>query len=108
MIIRKEIDTSKPLTPEQIKMLEEVEKRPITFDEDCPELTDEQLSKAELTDEQLSKAYRASERKKPSVNIEVSPQTMEKVKALGNSSPSILSKLFEMAINNNDMLKQCM
>ena len=34
MIIRKEIDTSKPLTPEQIKMLEEVEKRPITFDED--------------------------------------------------------------------------
>ncbi len=83
---------------EQIKMLEEVEKRPITFDEDCPE----------LTDEQLSKAYRASERKKPSVNIEVSPQTMEKVKALGNSSPSILSKLFEMAINNNDMLKQCM
>ncbi len=98
MIIRKEIDTSKPLTPEQIKMLEEVEKRPITFDEDCPE----------LTDEQLSKAYRASERKKPSVNIEVSPQTMEKVKALGNSSPSILSKLFEMAINNNDMLKQCM
>ena len=98
MIIRKEIDTSKPLTPEQIKMLEEVEKRPITFDEDCPE----------LTDEQLSKAYRASERKKPSVNIEVSPQTMEKVKALGKSSPLILSKLFEMAINNNDMLKQCM
>lgn len=98
MIIRKEIDTSKPLTPEQIKMLEEVEKRPIVFDEDCPE----------LTDEQLSKAYRASERKKPSVNIEVSPQTMEKVKALGKSSPLILSKLFEMAINNNDMLKQCM
>ena len=55
MIIRKEIDTSKPLTPEQIKMLEE-----------------------------------------------------EKVKALGKSSPLILSKLFEMAINNNDMLKQCM
>ena len=98
MIIRKEIDTSKPLTPEQIKMLEEVEKRPITFDEDCPE----------LTDEQLSKAYRVSDRKRQSVNIEVSPKTMEKVKALGNSSPSILSKLFEMAINNKDMLKQCM
>ena len=98
MIIRKEIDTSKPLTPEQIKMLEEVEKRPISFDEDCPG----------LTDEQLSKAYRVSDRKRQSVNIEVSPKTMEKVKALGNSSPSILSKLFEMAINNNDMLKQCM
>ena len=98
MIIRKEIDVSAPLTPEQIKMLEEMDKRPIVFDEDCPE----------LTDEQLNKAYRALERKKQSVNIEVSPKTMEKVKALGNSSPSILSKLFEMAINNNDMLKQCM
>ena len=98
MIIRKEIDVSAPLTPEQIKMLEEMDKRPIVFDEDCPE----------LTDEQLNKAYRALERKKQSVNIEVSPKTMEKVKALGKSSPSILSKLFEMAINNNDMLKQCM
>ena len=71
MIIRKEIDVSAPLTPEQIKMLEEIDKRPIVFDEDCPE----------LTDEQLNKAYRASERKKQSVNIEVSPKTMEKVKA---------------------------
>jgi len=98
MIIRKEIDTSKPLTPEQIKMLEEVEKRPIVFDEDCPE----------LTDEQLRKGYRASNRNKQSVNIEVSQKTMEKIKALGNSSPSILSKLFEMAINDKDMLKKCM
>ena len=98
MIIRKEIDVSQPLTPEQIKMLEEVEKRPIVFDEDCPE----------LTDEQLRKGYRASNRHKQSVNIEVSQKTMEKIKALGNSSPSILSKLFEMAINDKDMLKKCM
>jgi len=98
MIIRKEIDVSQPLTPEQIKMLEEVEKRPIVFDEDCPE----------LTDEQLRKGYRVSNRNKQSVNIEVSQKTMEKIKALGNSSPSILSKLFEMAINDKDMLKKCM
>ena len=98
MIVRKEIDVSQPLTPEQIKMLEEVEKRPIVFDEDCPE----------LTDEQLRKGYRASNRNKQSVNIEVSQKTMEKIKALGNSSPSILSKLFEMAINDKDMLKKCM
>lgn len=98
MIVRKEIDVSQPLTPEQIKMLEEVEKRPIVFDEDCPE----------LTDEQLRKGYRVSNRNKQSVNIEVSQKTMEKIKALGNSSPSILSKLFEMAINDKDMLKKCM
>ena len=43
-IVRKEIDITKPLTDEQIKMLEEAEAAPIVFDEDCPELTEEQLS----------------------------------------------------------------
>ena len=30
-------------TPEQILRIREAAKRPIVFDEDCPELTDEQL-----------------------------------------------------------------
>ena len=98
MIIRKEIDPNQPLTPEQIKMLEDMEKRPITFDEDCPE----------LTDEQLSRAYRASERNNPSVLVRLSPQSMEKAKSLGKSYPSILSRLLEKILNNNELLKQCM
>lgn len=40
-----EIDLSKPLTPEQIEELEKAKQMPITFDEDCPELTAEQLKK---------------------------------------------------------------
>jgi hypothetical protein len=32
------------LSPEQIAELDEAAKYPITFDEDCPELTDEQLA----------------------------------------------------------------
>ena len=43
-IVRKEIDITKPLTDEQIEMLKEAEAAPIVFDEDCPELTKEQLS----------------------------------------------------------------
>jgi len=43
MIVRKEIDITKPLTPEQIKMLEEMESSPIQYDEDCPPQTEEQL-----------------------------------------------------------------
>ena len=35
-----------PLTPEEIKMLDEIDKYPIAFDEDCPPLTEEQLQKA--------------------------------------------------------------
>lgn len=32
-----------PLTPEQIKRLDALKDRPIVFDEDCPEMTEEQL-----------------------------------------------------------------
>lgn len=33
-----------PLTPEQIAEIEEARKSPIVFDEDCPEMTEEQLA----------------------------------------------------------------
>jgi len=32
------------LTPEEMAMLEEAERRPIVYDEDCPKLTPEQLA----------------------------------------------------------------
>lgn len=43
MIIRKEIDLNKPLTAEQKKMLETLKAKPAQPDEDCPELTAEQI-----------------------------------------------------------------
>ena len=45
MIIRKEIDVSKPLTEEQKTMLEEMESQDACPDESCPEITKEQLRK---------------------------------------------------------------
>ena len=44
MIVRKEIDPTQSLTPSQIEMLHNLESRPISPDEDCPELTMEQLT----------------------------------------------------------------
>jgi hypothetical protein len=35
------------LTPKQLARIKEAEKYPIVFDEDCPELTDEQLAEFE-------------------------------------------------------------
>ena len=43
MIITYELKPGTPLTPEQIKRLDALKDRPIVFDEDCPEMTDEQL-----------------------------------------------------------------
>jgi hypothetical protein len=45
MIIRKEIDLSKPLTNAQKEMLQALKNRPVTPDEDCPELTEGQVKK---------------------------------------------------------------
>ena len=43
MIIKHKPDFSKPLTKEQVAMLEALKDRAVVPDEDCPELTDEQL-----------------------------------------------------------------
>ena len=41
--IRKMIYENEALTQEQIQQIEEANKKPIVFDEDCPELTEAQL-----------------------------------------------------------------
>lgn len=43
MLVKHKLDFSVPLTKEQIEMLEALKDRPVVPDEDCPELTDEQL-----------------------------------------------------------------
>jgi hypothetical protein len=43
-LVRHTHTTGSGLSPEQIARLDEAAKRPITYDEDCPELTDEQLA----------------------------------------------------------------
>lgn len=58
-IMRKMIYENEPLTTEQIKQIEEAEKKPIVFDEDCPELTDQQLKEIATT-----AAQQRAERKK--------------------------------------------
>lgn len=44
MIVLKELDLCKPLTDTQTEMLLALVERPVTPDEDCPELTATQLS----------------------------------------------------------------
>lgn len=44
MIIRKNIDIYAPLTDDQKKEFEALKDRPIEFDEDCPDYTEEQLA----------------------------------------------------------------
>lgn len=43
MTVRYTLKRGQPLTPAQIAELEALKDRPIVFDEDCPETTEEQL-----------------------------------------------------------------
>lgn len=45
MLVKTVIDFSKPmeLTDEELKELEELDNHPITYDEDCPPLTEKQM-----------------------------------------------------------------
>lgn len=81
------------LTPEEIAELEEAEKMPIVFDDDCPEMTNEMLK-------QFHKAN--------TVTIGISPGNMKKIKALGADYSRILSNLLDLALNDAEMMKKCM
>lgn len=100
MIIRKEIDLNEPLTEAQKQMLEALKDRPIEFDEDCPELTDEQLRQFRRISEE-----RQEERRKQSVTLRLSPQAVRTAKSLGKGYTSVLSRILESALADSETIK---
>ena len=101
MSIRKEININASLTDEQKKMLDNAAKRPVTFDDDSPELSDEQLKEFR----RISDINR-KERRKQTDTIRLSPQALKKAKSLGKGYTSILSRILENALNDNDLIRK--
>ena len=99
MIVRKEIDLTQPLTPSQVEMLHNLESKPISPDEDCPELTMDQLAQFQ----RISAANR-EERCKQTVTLRLSPQTLRRAKSLGKGYTSVLSRILESALENPDIV----
>ena len=73
MIIRKDIDLNTPLTAAQAEMLEALADRPVTPDEDCPELTPAQIAQFK----QIA-AVNREDRCKQTVTLRLSPQALRK------------------------------
>lgn len=101
MIVRKEIDLNKPLTPSQIEMLTALASRPVTPDEDCPELTPEQLAQFRRIS-----AVKREERCKQTVTLRLSPQALKRAKSLGKGYTSILSRILENALENPEIIRR--
>lgn len=81
------------LTPEEIAELEAAEQMPVTFDEDCPEMTRDMLRQFHKMDQ---------------VTIQISPGNMKKIISFGPDYPKILSHLLDLALNDTELLKKCL
>lgn len=100
MIVTHICDVNRKLTPQEIEMLEEAENAPFVPDEDCPELTDEQLRQfRRISDE------RQEERRKQSVTLRLSPQAVRTAKSLGKGYTSVLSRILEAALADSETIK---
>ena len=100
-MVKKEIDIKKKPTEEQQKMLREMEETSIIYDDDCPELTEEELAQFRRISD-----IRNDERRKQTISLRLSPQAIKKAKALGKGYTSVLSRMLEADLNNNERIKQ--
>lgn len=101
MIVRKTIDVSQPLTPEQIEMFERAAQMPIPEDSDMPELTDEELSHFK----RVSKEHQFI-RRKGTVTLRLSPAAIKRAKSLGKGYTSVLSRILEAALADPETIEK--
>ena len=89
------------LTEKQKKMIKEASKRPVVFDEDSPELTDEQLA-------EFHRVHSANqeERRRQNVTLRLRPHTIRQAKALGKGYTGILSRIVEDTLNDPAAIKK--
>jgi uncharacterized protein (DUF4415 family) len=98
-IIRTVVRVGQQPTEAQIKEIEAASLRPITPDEDAPELTLEQYAEMAV----IAKARRIKN-VKPVVALRISPDTLDKAKATGKGYTGFLSRLLDNAINDPQMV----
>ena len=93
-------ELSSGLTEEELLEIEKAANSPIVHDEDSPEMTKEMLMQF--------KRMNKEERVKQTVSLRLSPSTLKKAKSLGKGYTSVLSRLLDLAINDEEMLKKCL
>ena len=95
------LEEERKLTEKQIRMIREAVNQPVVFDEDNPELTDEQLAGFRRVHEQNK-----AERRRQNVTLRLSPQAIRKAKALGKGYSGILSRIVENTLNDPAALRK--
>jgi uncharacterized protein (DUF4415 family) len=75
----------------------------VNTDQTVQKMTSEQYEEFAALAEQ-----KREERKKQVLTLRVSPQTMNKAKALGKGYTGILSRLLELALEDPEMVRKCL
>ena len=88
------------LTPDELQELETAESKSPVFDSDSPEMTPEML----MQFKRINKETRV----KQTVSLRLSPGTLKKAKSFGKGYTAVLSRLLDLAINDDDMLRKCL
>lgn len=89
------------LTEEELHLLEELEDRPLVYDEDNPPLTKEQLAQFYRVSE-----VRRGERRRQNVTLRLRPATIRKAKQLGKGYSGVLSRILEDVLNDPETLEK--
>jgi len=85
-------------TKAQIKEIKAAEKKPITYTDDAPRLSDKELAEF--------KKINAENRKKIPCTLRISKKSLEWWKSLGEGYTSAMSRMLEDAQNHPEILKK--
>lgn len=102
-MVKMNIDINAPLTEKEKDMIERSKAMPVVFDENCQELTDDELLEFKRVSD-----VRKESRRKQTVTLRLSPAALAKAKSLGKGYTSVLSRILENALNDNEIIKKCL
>lgn len=101
--IRIRLDQLGPLTEEEKAMIKRAAEMPIVYDEDCPELTTEQLKQFKRVRE-----IRDLDRKREVVSIRLKRETINKARAFGPKYTAILARMVEYGLDHPEIIEKCL
>ena len=84
----------------EIMELEAAERRPVTPDDDCPEMTISQLLEF--------KPFHQKKQPKQTVSLRLSPSTLDMAKRYGQGYTTFLSRLLDEAIKDESLVRRCL
>jgi uncharacterized protein (DUF4415 family) len=97
-MVKETLKAGQKPTKAQIKEIRAAEKRPITYTDDAPRLSEKELAEF--------KKINAENRKKIPCTLRISKKSLEWWKSLGEGYTAAMSRMLEDAQNHPDILKK--